>query len=56
MDREMVGISRPSLIRRGSMEKVEIVRNQGMTVDSESSRSQNVNRATGIAASKIDFS
>ena len=32
MDREMVGISRPSLIRRGSIEKVEIVRNQGMTV------------------------
>ena len=54
--REMVGINRPSLIRRGSMEKVDIVRNQGITVDIESSKSMNVKRATGIAASKIDFS
>jgi len=55
-EREMVGINRPSLMRRGSIEKVDMVRNQGITVDTESSKSVNVKRATGIAASKIDFS
>jgi len=44
------------LIRRGSIEKVEIVRNQGITVDTESSKSMNVSKQTGMAANKIDFS
>ena len=56
IESEMVGINRPSLMRRGSIEKVEIVRNQGITVDTESSKSMNVSKETGMAANKIDFS
>ena len=53
----MVGIRRPSLVRRGSMENVDMVNIHGtMVLVMIGSVSVKVRRHIGMAASKIDFS